>query len=330
LVRLRLPSLAKINVDLRVLHRQADGFHELRTVFQTVSLQDEIDVAYTRSRTLSVKLDSEIPDNLVEKAVRLFSEQTGGTGKFEIKLTKSIPMGAGLGGGSSNAAAMLLALPSLTGTVVDEIQLHQMAAHLGSDVPFFLNGGTQLGIGRGTELYPLPDLAAHALLVLPAIHVSTPEAYRALNRARETKVDVSQFNGLVHSIARRAPEWSWCRNDFEVSAFAQHPELGRLRDKLAKSNALVARMSGSGSTLFGLYASAAELKQAQQQFSGTQTSLKSKPSLQTNFSAVATRFVSASQYRSLWRRALKDVAAQQPFLWPPQPTSAKNNRGNET
>src|SRR5436190_10841055 len=181
----RVRALAKINLDLRVLHKRPDGFHELRTVFQTISLADRLDLTFTPQRATSIVLQSniDIADNLVTKAARACLDEMRRTGRIELRLEKRIPMGAGLGGGSSDAAAVLLALPVLAGGVIAIERLMAMARDLGSDVPFFLLGGRAAGIGRGTELYPLPDVASGpAVLVTPGIHVSTAAAYSALNR----------------------------------------------------------------------------------------------------------------------------------------------------
>ena len=158
--RARVRALAKINLDLRVLGKRPDGFHELRTVFQTISLADTLEIAYTPARKTSISLvdDLHIADNLVVRAARLVMEAMRATGRVEMRLTKRIPMGAGLGGGSSDAAAVLLALPALAGRSIDLPKLCAIGEQLGSDVPFFLLGGTAVGIGRGSELFPLPDV----------------------------------------------------------------------------------------------------------------------------------------------------------------------------
>ena len=151
-----LRSLAKINLDLRVLHKRSDGFHELRTIFQTVSLADSLEIEFTPSRTSRIQLESEtdIPNNLVVRAAEAVLANSKASGKIQFRLRKRIPMGGGLGGGSSNAAAVLLALPALTGKPLALETLFEIGAGLGSDVPFFLFGGTAAGLGRGTELYP--------------------------------------------------------------------------------------------------------------------------------------------------------------------------------
>src|SRR5579872_4107339 len=171
----RVRALAKINLDLRVLGKRPDGFHELRTIFQTISLADTLDIAFTPARKTVVELDDAlgIADNLVIRAARMAMDAMRATGRIAMRLTKRIPMGAGLGGGSSDAAAVLLALPVLAGRCIDLPKLSALAGELGSDVPFFLLGGTAVGIGRGTELFPLPDAAARSgVLVAPDVHVN--------------------------------------------------------------------------------------------------------------------------------------------------------------
>ena len=147
-----------------MLGKRPDGYHELRTIFQTISLADIIDIAFAPGRRTDVSLedDAGISDNLMARAARLAMEAMRVTGRVEMRLRKRIPMGAGLGGGSSDAAAVLLALPALAGRCLSIEQLTGLAAQLGSDVPFFLLGGTAVGIGRGTELFPLPDAPAVA------------------------------------------------------------------------------------------------------------------------------------------------------------------------
>jgi 4-diphosphocytidyl-2-C-methyl-D-erythritol kinase len=218
-------------------------------------------------------------------------------------------MGAGLGGGSSNAAAVLIALPALAARTVSSAELAALGGQLGSDVPFFLHGGTAVGLGRGTELYPLPDLPVlNGLLVANGIHVSTAEAYRALNRASvqsnapgsqivtnalttqgESHI-LGEFQAVVWALrAARIPELAF-RNDFEAVVFERHRELGRLVRKLRRLGANPARMTGSGSAVFGLFSSREEARAA---------SIKFPMSTAFPFS-----FVARSRYESRWRRAL--------------------------
>jgi 4-diphosphocytidyl-2-C-methyl-D-erythritol kinase len=182
--RARVRAFAKLNLSLKVLHKRPDGYHELRTLFQSISLGDHLSIEFTPGPDAFVEIaGTDIPDNLVARAARLMMAEGGFSGKVLVRLTKKIPMGAGLGGGSSDAAAMLLALPVLAGRLFPTGLLLEWGTQLGSDVPFFLLGGAAAGGGRGAELYPLPDLGRlPALLVTPGIHVSTAEAYGSLRR----------------------------------------------------------------------------------------------------------------------------------------------------
>ncbi|MBV9769588.1 MAG: 4-(cytidine 5'-diphospho)-2-C-methyl-D-erythritol kinase, partial [Bryobacterales bacterium] len=240
--RVRLRSLAKINLDLRVLHKRPDGFHDLRTIFQTISVADTIEIEYRRGRTsISLKSNLDIPGNLVIKAADSVMKATRATGRLEFNLIKRIPLGGGLGGGSSNAAAILLALPSLLRKSIALEKLMELAADLGSDVPFFLIGGTAVGLGRGTELYPLPDVPAWpGLLITPRIHSSTAAAYAALNRPALTDIpplSAHKFQAVAWNIAsiqpsaERIPNPDWT-NDFETVVFNRHPELKSIQKKL--------------------------------------------------------------------------------------------------
>jgi 4-diphosphocytidyl-2-C-methyl-D-erythritol kinase len=269
--RAAVPSFAKVNLSLKVLGRRADGYHELRTVFQTVGLQDRIELEFTPARRgLGIELDDalEIPDNLVLRAARLFCDSESVRGALRMRLRKRIPMGAGLGGGSSNAAAVLLALGPLTGRRAPLAKLREMAESLGSDVPFFLFGGTALGLGRGEELYPLPEPPGRPMLILaPQVHVSTAEAYQALGRpALTSPVDSRKLN-VFQSFVWRIENLSCLENDFEAAVFRLHPELARWRRKLERLGAHAARLSGSGAALFGVFPDRAKLQGALPQFS---------------------------------------------------------------
>jgi 4-diphosphocytidyl-2-C-methyl-D-erythritol kinase len=302
----RLRSLAKINLDLRVLDRRPDGYHNLRTVFQTISLADTLDITYTPSRRLLLTVDAnvEIPgDNLIERAATAL----GINGSFQFRITKRIPMGGGLGGGSSNAAAALLAIPALTGKRVPLKRLIDLGSQLGSDVPFFLLGGTAAGLDRGTELYPLPDIARFsAVVVTPNIQVSTVEAYRALDEHRNGGASPAAHEALAWMLDC-APPGSWpCCNDFETVVFPRHPQLKSIKGKLLKIGADLALMSGSGSTLFGIFADHASRDRAVE-------SLRKDLGNEIVF---PVSLVSRSGYRSLWRRQLR--LSRDLNTWPPQ------------
>ncbi|HEY7335475.1 MAG TPA: 4-(cytidine 5'-diphospho)-2-C-methyl-D-erythritol kinase [Bryobacteraceae bacterium] len=307
--RTRLRSLAKINLDLRVLHKHADGFHEMRSVFHTISLADSIDVEFEGARRTEIVLDdpAEIPDNLIVRAARTVLETMRVHARVRFRLAKRIPMGGGFGGGSSNAAAVLMALPALAGRALPLETSMEIAAGLGSDVPFFLLGGAAVGAGRGTELYPLPDLSPEPLLlIVSGVHVATAEAYRALNRG-------SGFAGLGQSMkAFQRYVWTleqghsaaaasaFSANDFEASVFERHPELAVIGARLCalapKLGIAGVRMTGSGSGIFALFRSIEERKRASAR-------LQSDPAFQ-NCRLVPAALVDRRRYRQIWRKQL--------------------------
>ncbi|MGD0363370.1 MAG: 4-(cytidine 5'-diphospho)-2-C-methyl-D-erythritol kinase [Bryobacteraceae bacterium] len=301
-----LRALAKINLDLRVLHARADGYHEIRTVFQTISLADAIDVAFTPARGTSIQIDGDldIPNNLIAKAAVLALDAMRITAAVRFRLRKRIPMGAGLGGGSSDAAAVLLALPALARRRLEMPQLMGLAAELGSDVPFFLLGGTAVALGRGTELYPLPDgPPRRGLLVAPAAHVSTASAYRALTPRLTTE---SQQNKIVSFQARAwgelgAGAFASGVNDFETVVFEQFPQLAALKQRLVKLGANPAMMTGSGSSLYGLFRTREQVNRATKSFADERV--------------FPISLVSRGRYRSLWWRTLQPHIEDK--LWPP-------------
>ncbi len=246
-------AFAKVNLGLRVLHKRPDGFHELRTVFHTISLADRISVSFASLRQTEIAVEGmpDVPDNLATRAARAVLDELHMTGAVRIAIEKRIPMGAGLGGGSSDAAAILLALPALAGDAIPMSRLMELAAAIGSDVPFFLIGGAALGLGRGEELYPLPDYPSlPGLLLEPGIHVSTPDAYRALSLTlMDPEPKAMSFQESV-----REPFAKPLVNDFEPVVFAQYPKLAALKQQLLDAGAVQALMSGSGSSIFGLFA----------------------------------------------------------------------------
>ena len=252
-----VPAYAKINLGLRVLSKRPDGFHELRTVFQTISLADRLTITYTPATRTVITVEGmpDVPDNLAARAAQAVLTELNLEAAVQIHIEKRIPMGAGLGGGSSDAAAVLQALPALASCPIPMPRLFQLAAPLGSDVPFFLLGGTALGLGRGEELYPLQDLPPiEGVLITPDIHVSTPDAYRALSLTlTDPATKLASFQESV-----RRPLLEPLVNDFESVVFAQHPQLAAIKDSLLRQGANQALMSGSGSSVFALFRTAGE------------------------------------------------------------------------
>ena len=317
--RARLRSLAKLNLDLRVLGKRPDGFHELRTVFQTISLADSIDVAFTPGRRTRLVLEGnvEIPDNLIVRAAESVLAAMHIRGEASFRLTKRIPMGGGLGGGSSNAAAVLLGLPVLAGGALTLEQLAELAAELGSDVPFFLVGGTAVGLGRGTEVYPMPDWpASPGLVVAPDVHSSTAAAYHALRRGLTFEPASRSINSFqaclwrsVLAGRRESPGTGGSRpiNDFETVVVRQHPQLKSIKGKLLRSGADTVLMTGSGCALFGMFRTLAEAQEARQSFRHERV--------------FAISLVNRRRYQSLWWRQLREHMDD--LVWPPRSRYAR-------
>ena len=260
----RVRAHAKVNLDLRVLGRRADGYHEIRTLFQTLALHDTLVVSRGAGALRITSNDPGVPagpSNLVWKAARLVWRASGRAGAprgLTVHIVKRIPMQAGLGGGSSDAAAALQALNRLWRAKLSAGDLATLAATLGSDVPFFLLGGTALGVGRGELVYPLPALPPRPVVVArPADGVSTAEAYAWLSargaagaaRPRRLRVPWPPYEVSV-------------RNDFEPAVFPRRPGAARLYRMLLRAGARPAMLSGSGSAVFGLFETEREARRA--------------------------------------------------------------------
>ena len=263
-----LAAPAKVNLFLKILHRRGDGFHELETLFQAVDLCDRVTVAREGS---GVALEVDGPDlgpleeNLAHRAARAFLHRVGARGGegVRIRLEKRIPAGAGLGGGSSDAAAVLRCMNALWGAeepgggAIPGESLADLGAELNSDVPFFLGGSTlALGTGRGEILRPLRPLpSAHLVLVLPPVHVATGPAYVALARQRERRPEPARE---AWDPASLAGGWDAAAdaavNDFETVVPDAYPEVAASLQALGEAGGAPVLLSGSGGACFGLFA----------------------------------------------------------------------------
>jgi 4-diphosphocytidyl-2-C-methyl-D-erythritol kinase len=247
---LRVHAPAKINLSLHVLGVRADGYHELRTIFQSIALHDTLTVRVRRGPFVLQCDDPDCPadaTNLVWRAAEQMWAAAGRRGTLrdvEIRLAKRVPIQAGLGGGSSDAAAALRVFAALWRVKKRTVQ--EIAASLGADVPYLLEGGTVLGIDRGDHLYPIADHpAAWVTLVLPPFGISTAEAYRWWDEAAAARtVRPALYNDLQDPVSSR------------------HPEIPRIVSALTKAGAFHAAMSGSGSAVFGLFGRAPAAEQA--------------------------------------------------------------------
>jgi 4-diphosphocytidyl-2-C-methyl-D-erythritol kinase len=253
---IRVRSYAKINWFLDVLYRRRDGYHEIRTLFQTISLFDTLTISRTGGEIEVVCCDTDVPSGELNLAWRAFAaaqETFGLPGGLRIEIEKRIPVAAGLAGGSSNAAATLLAVARLFGIEVDDKRLGRIAVQLGSDVGFFLVGGSAMGAGRGEEVYPAEEVRHDQILLAnPRIHIVTGRAYENLTRLtwvpqpRMIPILLLAAGGILVT----PPE---LRNSLEEAVMMSTPEIRRLKTRILDLGARGALMSGSGATVFGLF-----------------------------------------------------------------------------
>jgi 4-diphosphocytidyl-2-C-methyl-D-erythritol kinase len=271
--RLVLHPPAKINLGLRILRRRADGYHEIRTRLQSVDLCDELTVE-TASGGFRLSVEGgEVPDgpeNLVLRAAHLARDRWGAPEGARFRLRKRIPAAAGLGGGSSDAAAALVALARIVSPSEPPSGLEDLAAELGSDVPFFLCGGLAFGSGRGELLRPLPDPAeTHLAILVPPFASPTPEAYRiwdeespeprgGLPEPGDGELSLEDPSGNPH-------------NDFERVLRPRHPILGEMLEYLRDAGALRSGLSGSGPALFGEFARREQVEALRDRWEGEST-----------------------------------------------------------
>jgi len=254
-LRLRCP--AKVNLHLEVLGRRPDGYHELRTLFAAIGVWDELTLAPEASGILRLQVEPrgvvpEDGENLVLRAAALLRPRAPAGAGVAIDLRKRIPVGAGLGGGSADAACALVGIARLWGLEPEGQELDEAAAALGSDVPFFLLGGAAWGRGRGTELTPLPDLPSWWTVLLPGSEaIPTAAVY---GRLASPPVDADASSEVYDPVVRsRVPPLHEWRNDLEPFVLEGWPEVGRRLAALRGTAPMLAQVSGSGGTVFGLY-----------------------------------------------------------------------------
>ena len=272
---------AKVNLRLAVFGREASGFHRIATVFQLLELADRLELEAGEGDGVELELTGvrrgalgPPEENLAVRAARAFNGALSVRGRrplgVRIALRKNVPHGAGLGGGSSDAAAVLRGMSRLSGHPLSGAELMRIGATLGSDVPFFVSRASRaLGTGRGERILPLEPLPAReVVLALPAERVSTPWAYGRLARARAGAEPAAREH------ASRPPSGCWSGvaadavNDFEAVLFPLRPDLGEIRDALAAAGARPALLSGTGSALFGVFGSEAEASSAERDLAG--------------------------------------------------------------
>ena len=318
-----IPSFAKINLGLKIGPAREDGFHELRTIYQTIALHDIVRVEVQRGTGIEIRCkDPRVPadeSNTCYRVAERVMRTLKGRGKIVIQIEKRLPVQGGLGAASSNAVATIFALERELGAQLDPEERLRIAAEVGSDLPLFLIGGTVLGIDRGQEVYALQNLPPMHLVVLtPAVGVSTPQAFANWDAlvAREAELThagaagtIKQFGSVVYTwlskgfLSQAGPASgvpalggdraetplldlvrAGIENDFERVVFPEYPELREAKRVLEREGARYASLSGSGSTLYGLFASAEEASAAAERISAG------------GYSAVATNTLTREAY----------------------------------
>ncbi len=264
---LALPAFAKINTSLELLGRRSDGYTEIRTVYQSVTLHDRLRLRLTRTGEIVVRVaGGGAPSGRANLVYRALSRGRGFLGLrcgIEAELEKHIPAARGLGGGSSDAAAALVGLLRLTRTRLTSQELERLGRSVGADVPFFFLGGRALGVGRGDEVYALADRPRQwCVLVCPPRLLATRSAYAwaatAAPRRLTLKGRAAKITGL-----RSSPDALWATgNEFETAVFPRFPELARMKAALLAEGARQAGLSGSGSTVFALFSRRAAAQRA--------------------------------------------------------------------
>jgi 4-diphosphocytidyl-2-C-methyl-D-erythritol kinase len=254
----RVEAQAKVNLFLRILSREASGYHQLETLFQRIALADTVSVtagAARRSLDCSGADTGPVEKNLAWRAAVAYAEAAGGPATFAIEIEKRIPVAAGLGGGSADAAAVLRALNALSTKPLDDKTLAAIAFSLGADVPYLLSThALAIGAGRGERLVPLPPLPSReVLLAVPPFGVSSADAFAWYAEQKGARRPGTRATLAVG----RALEWktiaALAANDLEEVVAEHHPEIGALRDALRRDGAMIAQMSGAGSTIFGVF-----------------------------------------------------------------------------
>lgn len=267
---LSIPAFAKVNLCLHVVGKRPDNYHELRTVFQTISLRDTLTLSVARGSSFETFMtcsDAALvgPENLVLRAINAIVAEIGFEGRVIAHLDKQIPVARGLGGGSSDAAAALIGMVRLTETKLPLERLMEIASKLGADVPFFLFGGRALAVNRGDEIYPLEDGPKRTVVVVSpkGIGVPTKDAYEWL--APEL-TRLSKPNRIWRFCALCWSRQEGLSNDFEGPVFSRHPRLKEIRDGLLKRGATDAALAGSGSAVFGVFRNPAHARRAARAF----------------------------------------------------------------
>ena len=248
-----IPSYAKINLGLKIINKRPDGLHNIESVFLQISLHDSLTFSSSNKFSIISKGIScpTNQNNILFKVIDILKKEYDININVKVLINKNIPIGAGLGGGSSNAAAFLKYLLEVNQIKLSNEKLVKLASQIGSDVPFFLNGGFQLIKGTGDDLQQIETTVFNnkkILLIHPKFHISTKWAYSEVKKHLLTSNNKPKFSALTEKV-----NWNLFENDFEKFVCTTYPEILKLKKLLKNDGALYSGLSGSGSTVFGLY-----------------------------------------------------------------------------
>ena len=267
-----LVSNAKLNLALSINYKRSDGYHDISSIMQEIDLHDTIEISKNNSKKIHI-ISKGIPvpedsTNLCYIAANIFFSENNIQERVNITIDKKIPVGGGLGGGSSNASTILKGLSQFFNINSTKELLHTISRKIGADVAFFNNGGLQYAQGIGDKLTPLPNFmhGFHFLIICPQISISTPWAYSEYKKYLENKLNESNFVPLSDKL-----DFSLWSNDFEKVVLSAYPEINEIKNMLKRTNTLFSSLSGSGSTMFGVYDSLESVTIARNQFKDFQT-----------------------------------------------------------
>jgi 4-diphosphocytidyl-2-C-methyl-D-erythritol kinase len=251
---MKLLAPAKINIGLRIVRKRSDTYHDIETVFYPIHLADELEITKSNKHEFYSNIQLEADGNLCLRALHFFCERTGINAEVKIALKKNIPIGGGLGGGSSDAAAVLLALQELYGNPLCEIEIHDIAVQLGADVPFFLKKIPSFATGKGEVLEPIGlHISSYILTVTPDVSVSTALAYSS---AKPTGGNDKSLRDNLLELGNNYSEYrKMIVNDFETEVIKKFPIIGEIKFEMYEQKSQFASMSGSGSSVFGFFES---------------------------------------------------------------------------
>lgn len=272
------PSYSKVNIGLKVLSQRDDGYHNIYTIFQELNFGDSIDI---EKRDHGFKIIANVDwvptnkSNICYKAYTEIKKEFSEVKGIHIKIDKKIPIGSGLGGGSANAAALLKGIKNIYKLEVTESKLEEIGSEVGADVPFFIRGKTQLGEGIGDKLTQLPKaIMGTYLLVIPKISIRTEWAYSVIKNRLNNQNKNAKFSSFINEDYSSLQIFE---NDFEQIVIPAYPEIGAIKSKLLNLGARFASLSGSGSTVYGVYDDEASAKEAELLFHTSHQTILANP-----------------------------------------------------